>query len=546
MNKLLILAAMLMTTYLSAQNRYFVYFENKNSLDYPYSLDRPEEFLSQRALARRELAGISLDSTDLPVNPSYTSQLNKSGADVFFTSRWLNGAIVQTTGSIAVSLEQLDFVDSVAHIADDKKLVAEPVTVEYPTSFKASAILSGSTSDIQLLTLGADLMHADSLLGQGVRIAVFDNGYRGVNEYSAFQHLWQDSLIIATRDFVGNSGNIFQYGEHGTSVFSIIGAKHEDESGVYHGIAHLAEFVLCVTEENGSEDRVEEFNWLVAAEYADSIGVDIINSSLGYRTFDISTHNYDYEDLDGQSSIISKAAYTAGIKGIIVVSSAGNEGNNSQNSWRYITPPADASGILAVGSVDTEWERSGFSSIGPTYDGRVKPDVAAFGDATAVVRDDGKVNRGSGTSFAAPLIAGFAAGVKQLNPDWTSREVIAAIKNSSHRAYAADNEVGHGVPNFAYLVDGKTVNATDVIGDKIFLYPNPIEGDYLNISSESKLTKVEVAIYDEKGRLITQETIKKLTPNKPYLLMIKDMESGLYFLTLQTKDIKKAVKLINF
>lgn len=528
---------------ISQVNRYFVYFTDKASSSYPFSLSNPAEFLTQRALDRRLKQGISVDESDLPVDPSYVDGLQNAGLDVYFSSKWLNGALVNADTSLLSSIINLSYVDSIALIADTTRLSAEINSIVTPTDFAAPPFVEGD-SDIQLTMLGADQMHAEEVKGQGMLIAVFDNGFTGVNQYTPFQHLWENDQIISTKDFVENSGNVFQFGSHGTSVFSTIASKYENGDKRFFGIAYEADFVLCVTEDNQAENSVEEYNWLLAAEFADSLGVDVINGSLGYRDFDIPSHNYSVEDMDGETAIVSKAATWAAAKGIIVAVSAGNEGNNS---WKRITPPADAKGILTVGSVGTDFSYSSFSSVGNTADGRIKPDVAAFGSATAVVRGNGSISRGSGTSFASPLIAGFAACIWQLNPERTVNEIIATIKNSAHQAGNPDSLVGHGVPSYVFSKDVRALNVNDILNDKVTFYPNPFKGDTLYLRTNGKFKDgMSIRIMDPKGSLIFQKEFRRREIKESMELMIDGSQQGVYFLFLQIGNNQKVIKLINF
>ena len=553
MNRILGLGFILLSSFgfsqtdidVSQVNRYFIYFTDKSSDNYPYSISNPEMFLTQRAIDRRSKQDIPVVEEDLPVDPSYTQGLSDAGVDVYFTSRWFNGALVNMDTTLLDDVAMLSYVDSIALIADTTRLSRDQDLFVTPTDFNEPSSVSGN-SDIQLIMLGADHMHLDDIKGQGMLIAVLDNGFTGVDRYTPFQHLWENNKIIATKDFVQNSGNVFQFGSHGTSVFSIIGANFRSANDDLIGITPEAEFILCITEDNAAENRVEEYNWLLGVEYADSLGADVINASLGYNTFDIPEHNYSKDDLDGVTSIVSRAASIAAQKGMIVVTSAGNSGRSSAPN-NLMSHPADATNILAVGSVNHNFGRSDFSSVGPTADGRIKPDVAAFGDGTAIMRGSGDIERGGGTSFASPLIAGFAAGIWQANPEWTSQQVMDAIKNSGHRAYAPDSFIGYGVPTYAYAVDGKALNVQDILSDKVAVYPNPFSGDTLFLITEGVFKKgMNIKILDPKGSLVFEESYKRREIKERMELNIGSSEQGVYFLFLQTGNSEKVVKLINF
>ncbi|MEM6829063.1 MAG: S8 family serine peptidase [Bacteroidota bacterium] len=524
-------------------NRYVVFFTDKGGSDIVYSLDSPQEFLTQKALDRRSKQLIPLDSTDLPVHEAYVDDLKGLGISVYFTSRWMNAAILQTEESNIPTIESQVFVDSVALIAENERLVTDKIEVETPTTFEAPLTTSSNT-DLQLSMLQANLMHNDGITGEGMTIAVLDDGFVGVNQFQPFQHLWENDRIVGSKDFVENTGNVFRLGDHGTSVLSTIAARFGDN---VKGTAYDANFILCITEEGGSEDRVEEFNWLLGAEYADSLGADVINSSLGYRTFDIPEHDYTYEDLDGATTIVSRAAKLAADKGIIVVVSAGNSGDNIDATRRYVSAPGDADGILTVASVNPDFTRTSFSSVGPSFDGRMKPDVAALGLATTVTNGAGRITRANGTSFASPLIAGLAAGIWQANPQWDSQEVMEAMKAAGHNASRPDSLLGFGVPFYSYAVEGKVLNVSDIIDERIAVYPNPFHGDKLYLRFSDPLRgKWQLDITNAEGKTILTDSYKATRREKILEFDIENLEKGVYFLILRSNKQRKAVKLLKF
>jgi len=526
-----------------AQDRYMVFFGNRSGMNYPYSIDAPENFLTDRALQRRSSQTISIDSADMPVNPAYVDSLRIMGIEVYFTTKWLNGALIQTDASNIQSIQSLAFVDSITLVANNAKLSTDKITFETPTTFKKPSSVS-ATTELQNSMLQINLMHQEGIRGEGMLIAVLDNGFTGVDEFEPFEHLWTGNKIIAQRDFVENSGNVFRVGDHGTSVFSTIAGKYQED---FKGVAYGADFILCITEEVGSEDRVEEYNWLLGAEFADSLGADVINASLGYNTFDIKEHDYQYEDLDGETTIVSIAAKIASEKGMIVVVSAGNDGDNPPSAWRYITPPADAKEILTVGSVNPDFSWTPFSSLGPSSDGRIKPDVSALGFGTTIIRGTGSITMGNGTSFASPQIAGLVAGIWQANPGWTNQEVMNAIRSGSHNAHSPDTLVGHGVPFYTFAVDGKVLSTADILSEKITVYPNPFQGEKLFLKIDAEMNgPLTIEIIDSEGKTILRDSISVSEPSTIVEFTLQDIQEGLYFLSLQYANEKKVVKLINF
>ncbi|MCG8450460.1 MAG: S8 family serine peptidase, partial [Pirellulales bacterium] len=313
-----------------------------------------------------------------------------------------------------------------------------------------------------------------------------------------FAHLHLESRIIHVADLVFNSGNPYQYSGHGTAVLSTMAAQH----GAFNGTAYKSDYFLYVTEDVQSEYRIEEYNWAIAAEHADSSGVDIIHSSVGYNTFNDGGMNYTYNDLDGKTAIVTRAADLAFSKGMFVVTSAGNEGNNS--NWPYVTMPADAKNILSVGSVTSTYSKSSFSSVGPTVDGRVKPDVVALGSETAIVNSSGDLTFGNGTSYSAPLVAGLAAGVWQANPDWSNFELLNAIKGTASRSLDPDTTFGYGIPNYNDAVIGRLLSISDIISDKIKVYPNPFRDNkiYIDITDNKDVLPLSILVYDTQGSVL--------------------------------------------
>jgi serine protease AprX len=314
------------TGWVSAQsvNRYVIFFKDKQAS--PFSITRPQEFLSQKSIDRRTKQGIELSEEDIPVNQSYVLQVRNAGARTFFTSRWMNALLVETDVPTLDQIKLLPFVLRTEYVAPNQKLSVG--RVRKMRSRKDNSIAPATRNQLQML--GIDKMQEDGLKGEGVTIAVFDGGFLGVNSALPFQAILNENRLRDSFDFVARSGNVFAYDDHGTEVLSIISAFNE---GNYTGGAYKANFQLYVTEDVDSEYRIEEYNWLFAAERADSAGVDVINSSLGYNLFDDVSMDYSKARLDGKSAVVSQAASKALSKGIVVVCSAGNEGNNS---WRLV------------------------------------------------------------------------------------------------------------------------------------------------------------------------------------------------------------------
>ena len=519
-------------------NRFAIFFADK--ADSPYSIDNPEAFLSHRAIERRAKQNIAITEEDFPVNPHYIDSLNQLGIFVHYTSRWLNAAIVQDQTDIINTLQEKSYIDSIAYIAKGDRITSAGSTFDWPDSFNPPGSTNLSSDD-QNRMLAVQEMHEDGFKGEGMLVAIFDGGFDGLNESAVFQHLFTNNQLIDYHDFVINGKDIFRYDDHGTSVFTPIGAYHDS---IYQGIAYEADFALYVTEDIASEYRIEEFNWVLAAERSDSIGADVINSSVGYNTFTDESMDYEYEDLDGQTSVASIGASMAAQRGMIVVTSAGNEGNKS---WQYITVPADGKDVVAVGAVTANGSLASYSSTGPTADGRIKPVFTAKGSPTVVLSGSGNFYNGIGTSYAAPQIAGLAASFWQSKPELSALEVIEALKASADRYTSPGNRYGYGTPNYQRAVNGTILSVRDVVEDRVTVYPNPFRDNRFYVALDAKLDKeaLTFTLIDLKGGTVPNVVVRYINPELVEI-QTEALASGNYYLQIATDQIQKAVKLIKY
>lgn len=511
-------------------NRYMVFFKDKNGS--PYSTANPSQFLSQASILRRLIQQIPTTADDLPPNQTYVDQVRTTGAKTFFTTRWMNGVLIEADVALVSSIAVLSFVDRVELVAPGKKLAGGKVGKVKNKMVNATA----QATQTQLEMIGIDLMHQDGFTGESIDIAIFDSGFIGVDVATPFQGVLSGNRLISKFDFVGNTSDIFQYDNHGTAVFSVVGAYAQGE---FTGGSFGANFHLYVTEDVSSEYRIEEYNWLFAAEKADSIGVYVINSSLGYNTFDDPSMDYTPLQMDGQTAIVSRAATWASSKGMIVVSSAGNSGGDS---WKIILPPADADGILAVGAVNATALRSSFSSTGPTADQRIKPDVMAMGSGTSKVNSNGTISTSSGTSLASPLVASLVADVWQANPNLTSTQLIEAIKMSADRAGNPDNLYGYGIPHYLAI---KNYLINNEVPDELFVYPNPTLDSANLVLKNLNNEQAEITVYDALGKPISKLSTFVIWRNNPQILDFSNQPPGLYLIHVVTgKGIKRTVRVI--
>ncbi|MDR2967987.1 MAG: S8 family serine peptidase [Tannerellaceae bacterium] len=445
MKKLILLLAVLFSPlfFLQAGETYCfrVYLTDKGAAGLP---DNSEAYLSQRAIERRTKHDIAITSSDLPIPPAYINTLADRGGEIITQSKWLSTVVIASTDSlIAERIEQLQIVDSVKLVwkGEREREQAESVFLNRDTSLlkpqkETTSNLYGY-AEPQIKMLNGKKLHDKGYTGKNLSIAVTDAGFTNVNRMDAFRSL----RLAGTKNFVSPGESIFRGDDHGTKVLSCLAAC---APGIMVGTAPQATYWLLKTEDNRSEFPIEEDYWVSAIEFADSAGVDIIASSLGYFSFDVEEMNYSADLLDGKTAFISRAAHIAAEKGILVVSSAGNEGNND---WEKITFPADATHILTVGAITEEKEKSSFSSIGFTADCRVKPDLVALGSDCAVIGWSGDIQYSSGTSFSAPIIAGLTACLWEALPQLTNKELIALLQSTASQSRRPDAEKGFGIPD---------------------------------------------------------------------------------------------------
>lgn len=452
----------------SAQDKYFVKFTDKDNST--YSIENPSAFLSERAISRRTKQGISITQEDLPVNSTYVQQVQNTGAIVDYNLKWFNGVVVTITNSNQLtSIQNLSFVSTTNKIYQSgvkgSKLTYEKCKTISPEKKVSSTLeLNYGNSSTQIKMMNGHILHNAGFLGEGIQIAVIDAGFWDVDSHQAFDSLRTRNRILGTKDFINPNPNIYQEDSHGMMVLSTMGGYI---AGQLIGTAPRAKYWLIRTENASVEQIYEEYAWAAGAEFADSVGADIINTSLGYSTFDVESQNHPYSELDGSKTPITKAANIAASKGMVVVVSAGNEGNDD---WYYISAPADSPNVLTVGAVDKYKNKAAFSSFGPTADGRIKPDVCAMGQAAVVASTSGLTGTNNGTSFSSPIMAGMIACLWQAKPTLTSTEIIQLVKASSSNASSPNNSIGYGIPDFSTTVG---VNSEIIGSNEIVIFPNP-------------------------------------------------------------------------
>ena len=424
----------------SAEKTYKYRVSLKDKVGTAYSVENPKEFLSERAIERRTRQQLPVDETDLPVSQVYVDALKGTGAKLVTSSKWNNTVVLEVADTILMDeVAQMSFVTGIKKVwmapdnvparnKDRKKEVknkVDKVRGHYGTAFRQIAIHGG------------DSLHTSGFAGKGMHVAVIDAGFYNADEIKFFKKM----DLLGTRDFVNPNSDIYAENAHGLMVLSCMAANLPK---VFVGTAPEASYWLLRSEDNDSEQPIEEDYWAAAIEFADSVGVDVVNTSLGYYEFDEGFPAYRYRDLDGHYSLMSHSASLAADKGIVVVCSAGNSGDDP---WKKVTPPGDSENVLTVGAINKNLVNARFSSIGNSADGRIKPDVMAVGVNSVVTGTDGSVSKGNGTSFASPIMCGIVACFWQACPWLTAKEVIEAVRQVGDRVDYPDNIYGYGVPN---------------------------------------------------------------------------------------------------
>jgi serine protease AprX len=515
---------------------YRIYFRDKGTND--INDFSPGDLLSEKAIERRTKADIPVpDFRDLPVYSGYINQISSAGFTLHSYSKWMNTALFKTSGLQDISyLKSLPFVSEVKIVKNSSekgltsdKLGFETIEENLPPYDQPIVMLNGQN------------VHNSGFNGKGILIAVLDGGFENTDNITSLEGLRNRNGIKGTYDFVRNSRNVYDYHTHGTAVLSILAGNI---AGAIEGSARDADYLLLRTEDTGSEFPVEEDYWITAAEFADSVGADIISSSLGYYSFDDPLLDYKYAEMDGNTTFITRGADIAASKGILVINSAGNERNKN---WIHIIAPSDGDSVVAVGAV--EWDRtiSSFSSAGPSYDRRIKPDLAAQGVSVPIQTKTTVVERSSGTSFSCPVISGMCACIMQAVPQATNYDIISALYVSSDRYSLPDSLYGYGIPDVVEVVSqlqDKLVSQTD---KGSIISPNPFSNE-LRITFREAPGGLTVELFDIRGKLLLRTEYSSYISRTLILDEMWNYNDGVYIVRLGTQGgtfIHKVIKISN-
>jgi subtilisin family serine protease len=535
MRKIYLLLFLLVTSVSFSQEDAWVYFNAKPN--YQSYLNTPLLMLSQRALDRRTNQNIALDFKDIPVEASYINQIKAvTGITVMAKSKWLNAIHIRGTQAIINSLLTFSFVSKVdfanKSLNQTGKIVKSAKIKKVTKNNKVKIDYAYGTSLNQIQMLNGQLLHQQNYTGSGKIIAVLDAGFPGVNTAQPFQRLRDNNKILGGYNFVLRNPDFYTGVSHGTSVLSSMGGYKENS---LVGTAPDASYYLFITEDDASENPVEESLWVEAAEKSDSLGVDIINTSLGYFDYDNTAYNHTYSEMNGTTAYISRGAEIAFSRGMIVVASAGNSGATSNP---HIGVPADAVSVITVGAVNASELLTSFSSIGPSFDQRIKPDVMAQGQSAVLSDEFGNIITANGTSFSSPIMAGMIACLWQAYPAKTNQEIRQLVIKCADRFTTPNNQYGYGIPDFNLaLNNGLLLNTFSK--DDFIIYPNPTS-DFVSILLPKSIDRAMVTIYTILGQKVLDKEITAQSAS----ISLKALNKGMYIYKVESNSFSKSGKII--
>jgi hypothetical protein len=523
--------------------RYWIQFADKNNS--VFDVNNPLDFLSQKAIDRREKRNISITDQDFPVNQNYIdSVLSKPIVWLHNQSRWFNAITISCGDTLSLqAIQNLPFVQQIEKVKSFYKPLEEQKLESISTdksfdSYVVNAHYPYGKTYQQLHLHRIEYLHELGFRGQEMVIAVIDAGFLNVDKMDGLSHLFENGNILSAKDFVDHDGSVYEDHYHGAAVLSIIAS---DVPGVYQGSAVKAKFHLLRSEDAGAEYRMEEDNWISAAEYADSAGADLINTSLGYTTFDDTLQNHLYSDLDGHTTRIAIGSNIAFSKGMLLCSSAGNSGSNS---WGYISTPADADSIMTIGAVDSLGRYAPFSSYGPAADGDLKPNVMSVGWNTYFESPyDSKIVQGNGTSFSSPMFTGMAACLWQALPDLSHTQLKDLIESHSNRFTLPDTLFGYGVPDFyqAYKSQNGLTYSYGTELKLLELFPNPLpQTGELSVMLMSPIDQeITIELYNTIGQKMESFPVSILEGRNKVTLNYRDWIAGGYVLLITDSSGEK-------
>ncbi|EDP69624.1 putative exported serine protease, subtilase family protein [Flavobacteriales bacterium ALC-1] len=531
--KLTMLLLFLITISSYSQEDAWIYLIDKPNVS--SALANPISILTQKAIDRKQNHNIAIDERDVPVDEAYISDLKtKAGITVLAKSKWFNAVHVRGTEADINALSVLTYVDTIDFANKSLNTASRSNAVIGKTNIEDETInfTYGNTLN-QVEMINVDDLHVADFTGEGITIAVMDSGFPSVNTMGAFQRLRDNNDLLDGYDFVDRTSDVYAStaSSHGTRVLSTMAGFVQDQ---FVGTAPDASYYLFRTEDSSSETPLEESYWVEAAERSDSLGVDMINTSLGYRVFDNANYDYTPADMNGQVAFITKGASIAAEKGILVVVSAGNAG---ATTWQTVGAPADSPNVLSIGGVDANGNYVSFSSQGGTAQiGYQKPDVVARAGSAFVIDQSNNITQNNGTSFSGPIMCGGIASLWQAIPDALPTEVMDYVRQSASQYNSPDDFLGYGIPDLALArslgLDEESINSYS-------FYPNPVKNE-INLRLPSVIRTIKLSIYSQLGQEIYQSIIDEVLTT----IDVSKLSAGIYVMKLSSESNSQTFKFV--
>ncbi|MFV0539691.1 MAG: S8 family serine peptidase [Aestuariibaculum sp.] len=528
---LLFLCTLLCIYGIKAQEDAWVYLIEKDTETVNASIANPIDILTQKAIDRKHTHNIVIDARDVPVNETYIAQLKAAtGITVMAKSKWFNAVHIRGSVNDINALTNLDYVDYIefANKNLNNKKAKEKLQAKFNTTL--ANYNYGSTVN-QVEMIGVNHLHTSGFTGTGITIAVLDAGFPSVNTMGGFQHLVNSGKIMGTYNFVNRNNDVYTNttSNHGTLVLSTMAGYIENQ---YVGTAPDASYYLFITEDDMDENPVEESYWVEAAERADSLGVDIINTSLGYKAYLNPNYSYNDSNLDGYTTYITKGANHAFEKGLLLVNSAGNDSNS------IVDAPSDSPNVLSIGAVNASGSYAG-SSVGSNIQPTQKPDVMAQGQGTSVITENNTIATSNGTSFSSPIMAGGIACLWQALPNKSNTEIMQIVRKSASQYTNPDYQYGYGIPNLWLAYNNNTLPVeTNTENKNISIYPNPVLNHlYIKQTTNKPL---QITVFNGIGKLVFQQSHS----GQQDPINVSYLSSGLYMIRIQSEFTTKTIKFL--
>ena len=520
--KLLALALLAFSTISYSQQKMIVFLDEKTDQEV-----QKTDFTA-RSLERRSNRSIEFDEKDKPVNPEYIIQLRTDGK-ILNTSRWLNAVTFETELSMDELQTKYAFITRIKSVGKGKP----SENSKFETGTKALDYGQGTA---QVTQINLQCLHNLGYTGSGIYLGIIDAGFSNMDGIIYFDTVYNENRVIDVHNFVTGSSQVYNSSGHGTSVAScIVGEKGTPDS--FAGTAIDVDLALYLAEDVGSETEIEEFNVVAALERCDSVGVDVVNISLGYFEFDDAQTSHVYADLDGNTTIAAMGVNVAASKGIAVVMSAGNSGPS------YISTPCDSDDGLCIGAVDFFGDIAGFSSVGPNADSQVKPDVAARGQDTWFVdAGSGDLVTGNGTSFSSPIMAGATACLIQAHPTKTVAEIFDAIRQSASQFTTPDEFKGYGIPDLCAahdLLEG--VGLEEVEEQELLVFPNPAK-DLIVVELMNANDQTEVLLLNALGEVVDETSTNEFLEKAVF--KVQHLSNGVYTIQVRNENSIQHAKVM--